>query len=381
MGRPAHVLLIEDNDGDAVLVQAALSDGAQVDDVQRAIHLSEGVALAATMVHDVVLLDLGLPDSSGLATVERAVAELPPIPIVVLTGSDDEQLAEQALHLGAQDYLVKDQVDPAGLDRVLRYARERHGVMRVLQATNEELDRANRIKDDFIAIASHELRTPVTVINGALETLFDRWDLLDPTRQQDMLRALRTQADRLVALVEDLLVLSRIERGVLAPTLEPVDLEEVVVEAVASSHAAVDEVEVHVPPIPVRTDREYLVRILVNLLENAVKYGAPPIEVDLVVVDHGLALSVRDHGPGIDPEFREQLFEQFTRSHAPEVRRQPGTGLGLAIVRALGEALGGEVTHVDPPDGGASFWVRLPCGDTSATAGHRPAASTSTKAP
>src|ERR1700733_13717574 len=152
------ILLIEDNPGDARLIREMLDEQGSYStkltlvDCMRA---AEGHLVAHPV--DIILLDPGLPDAQGLGAIRRAHAAAPRVPLVVLTGLDDESLAEQALQEGAQDYLVKDQIERRSLLRALRYATERK--------------RLEQLKDEFVSTVSHELRTPLTSITGSLGLL------------------------------------------------------------------------------------------------------------------------------------------------------------------------------------------------------------------
>src|ERR1700731_2371197 len=152
------LLLVEDNHGDARLLREMFNEqGSHETDLTHVACMGDAEQHLATSSVDIILLDLGLPDAQGLEAVRRARAAAPSIPLVVLTGLDDESLATQALQQGAQDYLIKGQIDTRGLLRALRYAVER----KILE----------RLKDSFVASVSHELRTPLTSISGSLALL------------------------------------------------------------------------------------------------------------------------------------------------------------------------------------------------------------------
>lgn len=227
-----------------------------------------------------------------------------------------------------------------------------------LEALNRELLRATAAKDEFLSIASHELRGPIGTILGFVETLERRGTALGEDQQRIYLAAIRRQAERLIHLVEDLLESSRLDVGAVRvePQTEPAGaliqriLAESGIEDVAVSGAV---------GTPVHADPEHVRRILVNLISNARKYGAPPVEITVGTEDQFVTIAVRDHGPGVPEEFRPHLFERFTRArHGRDVE---GTGLGLAIVRDLAVLNGGGVRY-EPADPGARFVVSLPKG-------------------
>jgi signal transduction histidine kinase len=210
----------------------------------------------------------------------------------------------------------------------------------------------------FIAIASHELRTPIAGIVGAAETLEDRWDRLSECDRRQLVSLLLRQSRRLSRLVDELLELSRLEAGGVAVDLRSLD---VAAEAsAAAEEAGVDDVAVSCPPrATVTADPNHLRRILVNLLVNADKHGARPIVVECAgSADGWVEVRVIDAGPGVPAEFVPKLFDRFSRA-APSAA---GAGLGLAIVESLARLDGGEVFYRPGPQGGAVFGVRLPPG-------------------
>jgi len=226
--------------------------------------------------------------------------------------------------------------------------------------------RADRVRRDFIANASHELRTPVTAIRGAAETLQD--SVAMPPEGQGFVDMIARHALRLSRLTDDLLDLYRLETGALQLEKESVQLLpvanaalEVMAKAAAEKKLAL---ECAVPErLRASADRAALDQILLNLLDNAVKYTPPGGRV--TVRGEGLGpsvlLSVSDTGPGIEPKHQARLFERFYRADEGRSRAQGGTGLGLAIVKHLSQAMGGEA-GVESSSNGSRFWVKLASG-------------------
>jgi two-component system sensor histidine kinase KdpD len=208
-------------------------------------------------------------------------------------------------------------------------------------------------------MVSHELKTPLTSVLGALDTLGRPELSLDNPAVQEMLTGARRQAVKLRRLIDDLLVTSRIDRGVVRPETRPVQLMSVVADAVAvvpRCHLSID-----VPAeLVVLGDPDHLGQVVTNLLENAVKYGADtPVAVRADAVSDRVVLTVSDHGPGIPSDQRDRVFERFVRLDGGDRARVGGTGLGLSIVKMLVDGMGGEVGVVDTPGGGATFVVTL----------------------
>jgi signal transduction histidine kinase len=221
------------------------------------------------------------------------------------------------------------------------------------------LERADEIKTNFIALASHELRTPVTTILGLATTLNRRSDDLDDRQRRDLRETLERQADRMAKLVEQLLDLSRLDADAITIKPEPLKLRERVEEIVAAVAAEqIDDVRIRIDPeLEAPADPGALDRIVGNLVANALRYGSPPVNVDAVQHDRHLRLSVEDHGEGVPAHFVPQLFERFTRGGRERVG---GSGLGLAIARSYARAHDGDLVYEDAEPHGARFQLVLP---------------------
>jgi two-component system phosphate regulon sensor histidine kinase PhoR len=239
-----------------------------------------------------------------------------------------------------------------------------------------DMRRLETVRRDFVANVSHELRTPVTAIRSAAETLQAALSR-DPDAARQFVEIIERNAERLHALVEDLLDLSRIESRELRLTLEPLALANVVEQVLAlfeerAQKRSVRLVQAVSTDLPrVRADRRALEQLLSNLVDNAVKYGGDGAEVR-VRAELGNAtvrLIVEDDGPGIEERHLARVFERFYRVDAGRSRELGGTGLGLSIVKHLTEAMGGSVGVESVPGEGSKFSVTLPAAkDASAAA-------------
>jgi len=222
------------------------------------------------------------------------------------------------------------------------------------------LEEVAQMKTDFVSTVSHELRSPLTSIIGSLDTV-NRPELAptEPTSQQLLLSA-RRQAGRLQRLIEDLLVVSRIDRGAIPVHPEPVEIKEMFdeVNRIVSIEPAMT---VEPSNLAVMADRDHFSRILINLVENAAKY-APGSPVELFAWQKGqrAMIAVVDHGPGIPNHARESIFERFTQLDQSDTRSKGGTGLGLSIVKSLAEVMHGSVRVEATEGGGATFVLDLP---------------------
>lgn len=231
------------------------------------------------------------------------------------------------------------------------------GALERTELFNEVME-LERLKSDFIARVSHELRTPITIISGFLETLIAHDAELDPEQRMHMLERSRVASSRLGHLIEELLILSRLEGGVLTPQPEPLVMIDVL-DAVRAAAVEPDQVLVTGPlDHSVVTDRALLVRAVGLLVDNAIKFGGVA-ELSTRVEDGRWLVEVRDRGPGFARDIRSTAFEMFARSQT--VAAVPGLGVGLAIARTLVEVLDGVVTIEDAAPGpGAIARISLP---------------------
>ena len=223
----------------------------------------------------------------------------------------------------------------------------------------------------FFAAAGHNLRTPLATIQASASALVDAGDRLDPAERDELLQTIRSETDRLARLVDKVLSLSRINAGGLDPELGPVDLEGLAQVAVGrlGPSAAGRSVRLDIPPDlgPLRLDVTMAEQVLLNLLENAVRYAPTGSEVLVSAerCDEVVELRVVDHGPGIAEVDRDRVFDAYVRGD--QHGDVEGTGLGLAIVRALVLAQGGSVACEATPGGGATMVVRFPVTGASST--------------
>jgi PAS domain S-box-containing protein len=220
-------------------------------------------------------------------------------------------------------------------------------------------------RSDFVATISHELRTPMAAVYGAAQTLLRRDIDLSEERRQELLEMIATQSTRLTRITEEVLLTSNLDRGEVRVEHEPVDVAGVI-------RATVEELQ---PQIPSSTaieldlesevgaasgDRNRIQQVLVNLLDNAVKYGESPVVIGASRIDGAVRISVADSGPGISLADQSRVFEKFFRADPQLVRAPGGTGLGLYISRELARRMGGRIDLTSEPGAGATFVVELP---------------------
>ncbi len=226
--------------------------------------------------------------------------------------------------------------------------------------------RLERTRADLVSTVAHELRSPLTSVKGFTATLLSKWARFTDDQKRVMLETVNADADRVTRLITELLDVSRIEAGRIELHRELVDLRARAAAIVAGRVAAGDpesrfRIEAADGLPEVWLDADKIDQILANLIENAIRHGAGTvttvIESAAVHGEPGVAVSVRDQGPGIAPEFAPRVFRQFWRA-----KRRGGAGLGLFIVKGLVEAHGGSIIVAQAPGGGAEFRFIMPAG-------------------
>lgn len=418
-GKSVDILLIEDNLAEARLLEEVLI-GSSLSQFRfvHAKRLQEGLEHLRHDVFDVILLDLTLPDSQGLESLKPLIQQAPTLPIVVLTNTNDDELALEAVRQGAQDYLVKRHVTSEVLVRSLRYAIERkqasealreanealeqrvlertvelaqanellHQEIRERQNIQEELQRSNAELRQFAYVASHDLQEPLRTVTSFVQLLARRYhDQLDDNAQ-NYIHYIVDGTQRMQDLIQALLGYSRVGSTgtALVPTACDPLLNAILQrldQAITESHAVITS-----DPLPVVMGNPVQIgQLFQNLVENAIKYrgeAAPQIHLSavpqhkpmpsLTCLDGPSAeqakgdgappleewlFSVKDNGIGIAPEHFDRIFLIFQRLHTRT--EYPGTGIGLALCQKIVQRHGGQIWLESTPEVGTTFFFTL----------------------
>lgn len=227
----------------------------------------------------------------------------------------------------------------------------------------QEADDARHIKNDFVSMVSHELRTPLTSIAGFAQTLSDDWTRLSKPEIEEFLGYIAKQANYLGDLVEDVLVIPRLEAGRLRFKSEVFDLGEMIGEVAQMlfSNSGGGEAAVSIPHgVRVQADAKRVQQVIRNLLENARKYGGDQVLVEGLTHGEQYVLVVSDNGPGVPDAATDTIFEHFEQISKGDSRSSSGIGLGLPIARSLARAMGGDVWYERRFPTGSRFCFSLP---------------------
>lgn len=364
-----QVLLVEDNAGDVRLLREMFSkERADSFELTHCLRMAEAERRLAKGGVDIVLLDMGLPDGHGLDTVRRAHAAAPGVPMIVLTGLDDEALAAEAMKEGAQDYLIKGQIENRALPRALRHAIERHRMQ-----TETDLIRIQQIqlKDEFLSHVSHELRSPLSAIRQFVTILLDGLaGELQPEQQEYMGIVLRN-VKQLQSMISDLLEVTRVQAGKLMIEPQCTSVADAIAYTVDTLQGAASakgitlssDIASRLPSVC--ADPMRMRQILIILCDNAIKFtpvnGDVKIQARVFDSDPSLVvLEVSDSGCGISPDMTERIFERLFQTSDPSLEGRKGLGLGLYICKDLVTRQGGQIWAKSALEQGSVFSVTVP---------------------
>jgi len=397
------ILQIEDNPGDVRLIREMLKECKRLNyTFDEAASLEEGENRIAKGDIDVVLLDLGLKESYGLDTLKNLRSSNLKLPVVlVMTVMDDEELGIKAVKEGAQDYLIKDQINSHLLGRAIQYALERNQAKEKLEEkvrerteglyltlkslrneiaerkkTQEELkkakeaaEEANKAKSQFLANMSHEIRTPMNGVIGMTNLLADTQ--LDQ-EQKEYLEYVRISGKHMMMIINDILNIAKLETGSVPLNIQAFNLERMAENMMSILFSGAKKKDLKVGfhkdktiPNVLLGDELKIRQILTNLIGNALKFtheGHIMFEIKEIgqtEQKHEIEFSITDTGIGISEVVQKELFKTFVQGDISSTKEYQGTGLGLAISKQLVEIMGGKIGLESAPEKGSRFFFRV----------------------
>ncbi len=356
-----RILLVEDDRADALLIQELLSEARVRLNVRHADKISSALEYLEEERFDVILTDLGLPDSQGFETFCKVRDNAPDTPIIVLTGLVDEEFAMNAVHQGAQDYLVKGRVDAVSLSKSIRYSIERHKLLAELEGRLKEISKLERERNNLLSMLAHDMKNSIV---PSIQLLSD----ISSGETEDMQSNLSLVLDELNNvnyLATNFLEFARVDLKEYSPVpcrfgMVPIIEKQIEISKVKAAHknlkVSLELLEKDLPMIT--ADKDMINRVITNLLDNAIKYTDSDGSVTVRIADRGrdILVQVEDTGPGIPAEYIPFLFDAFYRANG----EQRGSGLGLAIAKTIVEAHGGKIWVDSTPGKGSTFSFTLP---------------------
>jgi len=242
-----------------------------------------------------------------------------------------------------------------------RVTGELYAKNREAERANRDLEAANQTLKDFVAVAAHDLRGPVSAIMGFANTMLRAWDQFSEEEKQEYVSIIERQGKHVTRMLDSLLTVSRIESGALDVQREEIPVAGAIATALEDVGDRARGLEVQCPDgLTVVADPDHVQRILVNYISNAYKYGEPPVTVEAREVDGYVEVVVSDLGQGVPDDFASRLFHKFARADSEATRKEKGTGLGLSIVQGLAQANQGDAWYEANQPHGSRFGVRLP---------------------
>jgi signal transduction histidine kinase len=353
-------LLVTDDDlVDRLAIRRAIEQSGLDAHIDEACDAGEALHRLEVGDYDCLLLDQDLPGLSGVDVAKQLRGGGNLVPIVFVTGRQDEELLERAVEAGVTDFIPKNDLSPRRLGLRIKFAIR---IGRAEAESTRQLERANnaaRARDEILAVVSHDLRGPLHAISLATEALRDEIDGA-PARY---LGAIERASGRAERLIHDLLEASAIENGALALTRVAVNAASILRQAAADHELLVKEsggkITAIVPDesILVHADRDRVLQVLANLIGNSLKHArGTPIELRVERNGNDAIIVVTDRGPGISPNELPHVFDRYWSGRT----RKGGAGLGLAIAKGIVSAHGGLISVDSIPGDGARFTFTLP---------------------
>ena len=360
MLKKISVLLVEDSKPDAKFVRTLLTP--QKYDLVHVVSLADAAKEMMTTSFDVILLDLSLPDATGLESLELVKEKGLAIPIIILTGLNDEDTALLAVKLGAQDYIQKSEVSASFLERSIRYAIERKQ-----SEENEKRLAVLEQREEFMATLTHDLKNPLIGTNRVLELLAEKAMGPMTDEQAELLLQIRNSNKILLDMIQNLLDVYRFEKDIDAVVLANTCLRDIVssclkdVKPIAESKKIAIKTEFSKHPKLVHADAMAMRRVFQNLLDNALKFTPAGGQISLKIApgNGSVCVEIEDNGPGMSNEELSRIFTRFAQGRAGR-KFSPGTGLGLFLCKQIVEAHKGKITCQSQEGAWTRFRICIP---------------------
>ena len=363
-----RVLIVDKSPADVQIYRDLLAIEGESFELNSAGSLEQAQPAMIEWSPDVVLLDMSLYGYAEMDAITLIRSYSPQVPVVVLTGNEDVEMGLRAVHSGAQDYLVKERINSSVLDRVIRYAIERHRLVEELETIRKQ---QLELKDQFLSHASHELRSPLTTIHQFVSILADGLAGDFNQEQQEYLDIIMRNVLELRGMIGDLLDVTRATSGKLTISKDCNSIMQLIKETVESNlaRAATKSIELiwrGSPFIcPANIDSKRIRQVLTNLVENALKFTPEGGRVELSAEQNTrypnmITVSVKDNGCGIRNDGQQHIFERlYQEPNGIEASRR-GLGIGLFICRELVSQHGGEIWVESSEGKGSDFLFTVP---------------------
>jgi len=373
------VLMVEDNPTDALISKKRLQrDEAFEYDITHVVSGEDALSSLEKAVFDIALLDYNLPKKSGLETLREIKSKNIEMPIVMITGQGDEQVAVTLIKEGAFDYLIKREGYEDSIPLMIRKTiaefrskAERERLQKEIALRKEELERINaqlmeldRMKSAFVANVAHELKTPLTIIKGNLDNIDQGFAGEVQPQQKEILEDVFRVINRLSRLINDLLDISKIESGKMELNKENLDIVALAGEIVKTFETLAGAKNIGLvkefpdKAVTVNADKDKLTQVFINLLGNAVKFtDKGSVTVRIIDMQGEVEVEIEDTGSGVPQDQTDKIFDKFVRVIA---EKKEGTGLGLPIAKDIVVLHKGRIRMESEIGKGSKFIFILP---------------------
>ncbi|MCM8539730.1 MAG: hybrid sensor histidine kinase/response regulator [Lentisphaeraceae bacterium] len=363
-----NVLVIDDSHEDCFLIKKILEKAFSDLNINFAYTLEEAGKIIKDPTLDFILLDYTLPDGDGLEFLKSLNEKPYTIPVIVITGRKDEQLEKEVLEAGAQDYLLKENLNNDQLIKSIEHSLERIFNLRELQSARQQTIEALRVKEDFMSIMTHELLTPLTGIINGVQLLRSDIDDHNIERSLELCDIIEESGNSLHKTINNILEYTSLDGSTIALYLDQIELESLIIAIKSHFNDTVCKkglkftIELNKSaPVILNTDLKRVKQIIYNLISNAIKFTSKgEIKITFAEVDHQLLFEISDTGKGIKEQYLNNIFSEFTQEDTSYSRNFDGTGLGLSIVKKIVVLLGGKIQVKSKFGSGSTFTVLLP---------------------
>lgn len=362
-----RVLVVEDDEDDWLLTRKIFS---KIPDspfiIEWCATYEDALKQIESDTHDVYVIDYRLGEHTGTDILEKVHPERLRQPFILMTGVSDSDLEWRSLRLAAADYLVKGSFDATLLSRTIMYALQRKHIE---QQRVGQLIELNKAKEDFISIASHQLRTPATGVKQYLGMVVEGFVGEVPEAQMSLLKQAYRSNERQLRIISDLLKVAQVDSGKMKLHISAVDIEsllrEVIDEQASTAKERAQTVSLVIdgkPDGPLQLDRDAIRMVLENIIDNASKYSSEgsSIQVKVVASASSVTVIVADNGVGIEEADLPRLYEKFVRFDNPLSTKVGGSGLGLYWAKRIVDMHGGRISYLPNRPNGSQFIIAFP---------------------
>ncbi|MGI0481844.1 ATP-binding protein [Geminocystis sp. CENA526] len=367
-----NILLVEDNFADYILLKKQFQKLQNISiEITHVTTCREAISSLEETLFDVILLDLSLPDSHNLDTVKTVYHYSQDIPILVLTGLDDEITAIASVREGAQDYLVKGEINLDNLQRSIRYAIERKQRLKEINILNKKLSLSNQELENYAHIVSHDLKQPLQTILASSHLILHIEKNLEE-KSQKLLNFILSSSQQMNKLIDSLLSYAQVNQKSIEKEIVDVELifkqifdslDKQIQDSQAMIELKIDEKN---KPLKVLYNAIHLSQILQNLISNAIKYipfdRTPQIKINIEKKEDNWLFMIKDNGIGIKAENHHKIFQMLERVNTE--KKYSGTGIGLAICQKIIETNGGKIWVESSENIGSTFYFTIPIFDS-----------------